>query len=155
MQVLMPVSNQHIPYHYTLPIFSHRLHSAISQHRSLLISSYPALFIFIMNLLHFLIVCSYTILPTRATCHFPNGTAKASRAERPCNDSPGVQSMCCNLRSCRGDGLCIPYDNGHLWRGSCTDPTWKDDACLQLCVEGLSKYNFSLLGTEMGRWSIR
>ncbi|KAG7005759.1 hypothetical protein G7Y79_00018g045660 [Physcia stellaris] len=81
---------------------------------------------------------SYVIPRSSAACYFPNGTAKDNGTDRPCNASPGVQSMCCNLRNCRSDGLCIPYDNGHLWRGPCTDPTWKDPACLQLCVEGLS-----------------
>ncbi|CZR54566.1 uncharacterized protein PAC_04450 [Phialocephala subalpina] len=32
-------------------------------------------------------------------------------------------------------GLC--FDNGLISRGSCTDPTWKDPACAQYCVDAI------------------
>ena len=53
--------------------------------------------------------------------------------------------MCCMLQNsqtpetCTADGLCRTYDNTVLARGTCTDPTWKDPACLDLCLSGESK----------------
>ncbi|KAI4271012.1 MAG: hypothetical protein LQ337_006308 [Flavoplaca oasis] len=53
--------------------------------------------------------------------------------------------MCCYLEgtstpdTCTPDGLCLPFDNIHLWRDTCTDPTWQDPACLNICTRGQSK----------------
>ena len=54
--------------------------------------------------------------------------------------------MCCatntstipleNIDTCNSDGLCIPDDNNGVWRKLCTDPTWKDPACVKLCITG-------------------
>ncbi|CAL8583419.1 hypothetical protein XPA_009043 [Xanthoria parietina] len=78
------------------------------------------------------------------SCYFPNGTSAdvidGKRIQQPCNE--GVQSMCCMLQNsqtpetCTADGLCRTYDNTVLARGTCTDPTWKDPACLDLCLSG-------------------
>jgi hypothetical protein len=93
----------------------------------------------------FLALCMYFILGIDATCYFPNGTAQSSGDQYPCNTASGVESMCCNIGNtstpgrCNQDGLCIPYNNGHLWRGTCTDPTWKDPACLHVCTVGQGK----------------
>ena len=35
---------------------------------------------------------------------------------------------------CLSDGLCS--GGGHVFRDSCTDPTWKSPFCLQLCTVG-------------------
>lgn len=48
--------------------------------------------------------------------------------------------MCCALNrssfpdQCLSNGLC--GGGGHVFRDSCTDPTWKSPLCLQLCIEG-------------------
>lgn len=79
-----------------------------------------------------------------ATCYAPDGTAAASGAYLPCNYGAGVSaSMCCasngDMRSrrdtCTAGGLCLATD-GSTQRGYCTDPTWKNPACLSLCVDG-------------------
>lgn len=86
-----------------------------------------------------------SIIPiVSAECYFPNGTSTASLGTDnvPCNESPGVQSMCCRLDNsstadtCTSYGLCIPVDKSHPWRGTCTDKTWKDPACLNICTQG-------------------
>lgn len=87
-----------------------------------------------------------------ASCYWPNGTVanvgSGNRVQKPCNKTPGVHSMCCflegpsnppTLDTCTPDGLCKPQDNYHIWRGTCTDSTWQDPACLNLCTVGKSK----------------
>lgn len=81
------------------------------------------------------------------TCYNPDGTANGADYQ-PCNS--GKVSMCCatnranrtDLNICRSDGLCLESGTSTypgkniIWREGCTDPTWKDPACLQLCVQG-------------------
>ncbi|KAM7218995.1 hypothetical protein V8F06_005587 [Rhypophila decipiens] len=55
---------------------------------------------------------------------------------QPCNKGGG-HSMCCSTQSfdtCRPNGLCYNEGAKLLWRESCTDPTWKDPACIKLCA---------------------
>lgn len=113
-------------------------------------SSYPT-----MAPSHILIIYMFTVLGINAACYFPNRTEHDGGDKFPCDSTNGVESMCCNLRnttkagSCRSDGLCMPSDNSQLWRGPCTDRTWKDLACLPLCIEGegeiLQKIDFQLV----------
>ncbi|KAF2794846.1 hypothetical protein K505DRAFT_336583 [Melanomma pulvis-pyrius CBS 109.77] len=76
-----------------------------------------------------------------AGCFRPNGTSRNDPSGPdtylPCSSST-THSMCCRTGSpsgndvCRNDGLC---KNGDLiWRESCTDRTWKADACIKLCI---------------------
>lgn len=63
----------------------------------------------------------------------------------PCNTSAPV-SMCCaigpnrtNPDVCISNGFCHNAffgDKDQTWRESCTDPTWKDPACIKLFVNG-------------------
>lgn len=74
-----------------------------------------------------------------ADCYFPNGLL--NELYQPC-DRSNEHSMCCGTREldrCRNDGLCFDAPNNDIWRGSCTDPTWKSPACIKLCVEGTGK----------------
>ncbi|KAM7191324.1 hypothetical protein V8F20_009379 [Naviculisporaceae sp. PSN 640] len=73
-------------------------------------------------------------------CYRPNGV------DRNANTTPdnyqacskgGGHSMCCSTKSfdtCRDNGLCWNEGAKILWREACTDPTWRDPACLKLCV---------------------
>ncbi|KAK6531703.1 hypothetical protein TWF694_002879 [Orbilia ellipsospora] len=71
-------------------------------------------------------------------CFFPNGTQSE---DSPCNASGA--SMCCGPGvACLGNGVCLggTYINGY-WkytyaRGSCTDETWEDSACIRECLDG-------------------
>ena len=79
-----------------------------------------------------------------ATCYHVNGSA-LDVYYQPCDNSAEF-SMCCHLgvtnlnggdQCGSGDyyGLC-GVTGTQLWRESCTDPTWKSPACLQLCTYG-------------------
>ena len=90
-----------------------------------------------------LLVIILASLRVSAQCYNPDGS-QASSQYQPCN--PDRPSMCCALNrtsavvnSCRSDNLCADADNNSLWRESCTDPTWKDPACIQLCAEGVTQ----------------
>ena len=55
--------------------------------------------------------------------------------------------MCCLLNvtagaadTCTSDGFCIPWDNNGIWRALCTDQSWKDPACINLCTTGIGMY---------------
>ena len=95
-----------------------------------------------MYISHILILSIHLFLHTSATCFYPNGSADAVGNQGPCNTSG--HSMCCllhpraneNADVCRSDGLCIPSTNSQIFRDTCTDPTWKDPACLRLCLTG-------------------
>ena len=56
--------------------------------------------------------------------------------------------MCCMMENtqtpetCTTESLCKNYENTVLARGTCTDPTWKDPACLDLCLSGESMLFF-------------
>lgn len=105
-----------------------------------------------MRFSHVSIFCAYLCLKTSATCYYPNGTADSTGQQAPCNTSG--HSMCCllanvtasNADTCRSDGLCVPFDNSVLYRDLCTDPTWKDPACLDLCLTGLGTLSRLLEG---------
>ncbi|CAI4213252.1 unnamed protein product [Parascedosporium putredinis] len=62
-------------------------------------------------------------------------------------------SMCCNVGTgdvCRDNGLCFNPSVEHLWRESCTDPTWKDPACVKLCHRDiLNAQGILMSGTDM------
>ena len=92
------------------------------------------------------VVCAYLLLGIEAIdCYYPSGQVYTGGDSGPCNNTSGVQSMCCRLRNtttpdyCNKDALCIPYTNDFPWRGTCTDPTWKDPACIHLCMDGQGK----------------
>jgi hypothetical protein len=79
------------------------------------------------------------ITPSEAVCYHPNGESAGSQYQ-PC-PSKGGNSMCCALghtgntaNYCRNDGLCDSPGTKELWRESCTDPTWKDPVCLNICL---------------------
>lgn len=80
-------------------------------------------------------------LRVSAACFYPNGAADNTGKYAPCKTSG--QSMCCATNeiagssdTCSSDGFCIPPDNNGIWRGLCTDQTWKDLACINPCTTG-------------------
>ena len=87
----------------------------------------------------------FAIRGANAACYYPDGTEQINGNPAPCDGTNGTASMCCDLVNttraspCTADGLCIPYDNIELWRGPCTDRSWKDPACLRLCIDGIGK----------------
>lgn len=105
------------------------------------------------SLLPFLVLLSQLLSLVSAKCYNYDGTASTS-AFKACNGT-GV-SMCCQLGASddNGDvcgsgstfGLC-GVTGSELTRESCTDPTWKDPACLKLCVTGAGAHNGSAITT--------
>jgi hypothetical protein len=100
------------------------------------------------------LLCSLSLIVELASagCFLPDGTDRNVEANAtypyeyysPCNNQTGVVSMCCAIGparladypdTCSSNGLCLSED-GTWWRESCTDPTWKDPACVQLYVNG-------------------
>lgn len=95
------------------------------------------------TLTHLGTLCLLLHFKASATCYYPNGTADNTHTFLPCKSSG--QSMCCSTNTtgtalspdtCNSDGLCIPPDNNGVWRKLCTDKTWKDPACIGLCING-------------------
>jgi hypothetical protein len=89
-----------------------------------------------------LLALNAQIVASAATCYNPDGTARSNPqgGYQPCQTGSG-HSMCCNLQTdqCLPSGLCVTTGFAPLWRESCTDPTWKDPACLNLCTSGIGK----------------
>ena len=85
------------------------------------------------------------ILTTQADtgCFNPNGTNRNVGAPDvptgtsvyfPCN-TVQPYSMCCrNSDKCLANGLCQQEGSDIIWRESCSDQTWRSDACVKLCV---------------------
>ena len=108
--------------------------------------------------------CSIFIFLASARCYWIDGTDADNRF--PCYDLNSVgASMCCDsalrdfFNKCDG-GICVfnftlgtqgPNDQGSsYWRDSCSDPTWRDDACLAM---GPGKpILYCLLGADLRRF---
>lgn len=95
----------------------------------------------------FICLCSIFIAVASGTCYWIDGTEAADRF--PCFDLNSVgASMCCDkassafFDSCADGGICAytyasgvqgRYDDGlSFWRDACSDPTWRDPACLHV-----------------------
>jgi len=102
--------------------------------------------------LRLLLTLSMIVSSVIGTCYHPDGTS-AHVDYKPCNTNGNV-SMCCHLgvSNNNGDacgsgptyGLC-GITGPQLWRESCTDPTWKDPACLKFCLDDKGKFKHVLL----------
>lgn len=72
------------------------------------------------------------------TCYFPNGGVTPTYYQ-PCNATvDGDASVCCDLSTsvCGSKGLCYG-SNGYLYRGGCTDPSWKSAHCPTYCLHSM------------------
>lgn len=116
---------------YIVPIFNSYVH-------------YPSSFVFIMTPSSFhLTVLSvfyhWTWLirasSVNPTCYFPNGGIAPNY--QPCNSTVDADSsVCCELSTsvCGSKGLCYG-SNGYLYRGGCTDRSWKSAHCPTYCLQ--------------------
>lgn len=105
----------------------------------------------------FIYLCSVFIAIASGTCYFIDGNEAADRFT--CSDLNTVNaSMCCEqdasayFNSCI-NGICAytyapgaqgQYDNElAFWRDSCSDPTWRDPACVKIasCEKCLDEQN--------------
>jgi len=70
-------------------------------------------------------------------CYYPDGSAPADYSFVACNNS--AVSACCVPSEgdiCLANGLCQDVSDGSVFRGACTDQTWKSSSCPQICVKG-------------------
>lgn len=81
------------------------------------------------------------------TCYFPDGGIALTY--QPCNSTVDRDaSVCCELSTsvCGTKGLCYG-SNGYIYRGGCTDPSWKSSLCPTICSAG-TKLSVKFTGTE-------
>lgn len=74
-----------------------------------------------------------------ATCYYPDGSVAGTYTWVPCK-STGTASTCCIPSEgdvCMADGLCN-WVGHYYFRGACTDKTWQDPSCAQVCQGGQS-----------------
>ncbi|KAL2072034.1 hypothetical protein VTL71DRAFT_11377 [Oculimacula yallundae] len=74
-----------------------------------------------------------------SACWLPDGRTNSPPGRFvPCDPSAPNSACCAVGESCMGNGLCIS-DNGLIYRGGCTDRTYKDTACPTHCVDSSGK----------------
>ncbi|CAK3931701.1 Hypothetical predicted protein [Lecanosticta acicola] len=69
-----------------------------------------------------------TALVDAQQCYYPDG---APSEDTPCSDGEGASSCCGSGSFCMDNGLC--FGGGLVSRGSCTDKSWKSEACTGYC----------------------
>ena len=77
-----------------------------------------------------------------ANCYYPDGSI--ATADTPCNSAANgtsVSPCCANSNICVDNALCLtPCLTVNrlpiIYRGSCTDKTWKSPECAQYCSDG-------------------
>ncbi|KIV96456.1 hypothetical protein PV10_00326 [Exophiala mesophila] len=68
---------------------------------------------------------------TRAqSCYYPNGDLAAS--DTPCTDEGGDSFCCSSSYYCLSNRICL-WEDGRLYRGSCSDLNWASGECPQFC----------------------
>ncbi|KAF2097381.1 hypothetical protein NA57DRAFT_57971 [Rhizodiscina lignyota] len=86
-------------------------------------------------LLFFLVIRALTITAQNSetrTCYLPDGTAIGPGAS-PCNTSLKNAACCATGETCISNGLCFGSEVGMMYRGGCTDQSWEDSVCPQVC----------------------
>ena len=92
----------------------------------------------------FLLFCSFSLplivsaatTDTPTKCYVINGQHNANAGYRCDNSTTGHSSCCAAGAICFSNGVC-QQANGNVQdylRVGCTDPTWKDPACLNQCT---------------------
>ena len=78
--------------------------------------------------------------PGDSTCYYPNGDIAPNY--KPCSSTEdGSISVCCELSTsvCTTKGLCFGSD-GYMYRGGCTDQSWKSESCPSVCANGMDLF---------------
>jgi hypothetical protein len=68
------------------------------------------------------------------TCYYPNGNSSAGLI--PCNQTAAESHCCRSADVCLTNKLCFSPGLNAIVRRGCTDMTWKDPACPQVCLTG-------------------
>ncbi|KAH8821311.1 hypothetical protein F5884DRAFT_83197 [Xylogone sp. PMI_703] len=73
-------------------------------------------------------------------CYFPDGSIPTDYIWEPCINDETKESSCCVPSEgdiCQPNGLCLYSLTDDVYRGTCTDRTWNDPACMaDICVTG-------------------
>ena len=84
-----------------------------------------------------LLVCLTLVIPVPGAvgqCYYPDGTIPTDYNYVPCTGS-GFSSCCIPSEGdvCMSNGLCYYQSGQYLFRGACSDQTWKDNSCAKFC----------------------
>ena len=75
---------------------------------------------------------AHLFLPVAAdTCYGPKGNALIG--DTPCNPQGKYSACCYSDDYCIENGLCFSYKAQAVYRGTCTDQTWKANECAEYC----------------------
>ena len=87
------------------------------------------------------------IVRSTAICYLPDKSIANSgdTVYHPCNATAvdnGEGSACCDLRSSIGSSICLTSGfcfgaDSYVYRGGCTDQTWKSPNCPSQCLGGM------------------
>lgn len=75
---------------------------------------------------------SVTLAAVGDICFYPDGIT-TEPTHKPCNTTLSTSACCDPLDSCSTSGLCLGR-SGFVYRGSCTDRTWKSANCPTTCL---------------------
>lgn len=73
------------------------------------------------------------------SCYYPDGIQATDNT--PCSQNASVGICCGPGFTCLSNGLC--QQGQYLFRGTCTDSTWRNDDCPSYCKSGRSIRNLS------------
>ena len=69
-------------------------------------------------------------------CYWPNGDLTGTGV--PCTYDGSVGNCCSPGFACMNTGICKLDGAEYYERHSCTDSSWLDPSCSQMCIEGIS-----------------
>ncbi|KAH7132010.1 hypothetical protein B0J11DRAFT_576962 [Dendryphion nanum] len=81
-----------------------------------------------------------------ASCYYPDGTFPTDYVYTACSGSEFTS--CCILDEadqCLANGLCYYPKGKYMFRGACSDKTWKSESCFQHCTGGDVKGTYDRL----------
>lgn len=76
-------------------------------------------------------------MANNSVCSFPDGRSNGATLGQtivPCDPSAAHSACCVQGETCIGLGLCLS-GTGLLYRAGCTDKTFKDGACPNICTD--------------------
>src|SRR4051794_14152448 len=85
-----------------------------------------------------LFTCIFFTL-NQAECYYPDYLVAQDFDFVPCGASNTISACCVPSEGdvCLSNGLC-DWTGNYLYRGACTDPSWKSENCTTYCASGMS-----------------
>lgn len=78
-----------------------------------------------------LIIILHSSIVLAQSCYFPSGALAPSFT--PCNGTASASHCCSPSDACLTSSLCYMKWDHSINVGTCTDKTWRDPTCFQLC----------------------